>query len=205
MLAVAAFFFLLMLGPANPFKTVQGTMFQPDGPGPNSLQNHVVVAFHPPMLYLGYVGFTVVPFADRRADHWAGRRGMAHRDPPWTLSAWGFLSVGIVLERVVELRGARLGRLSGTPSNASFLPWLAGTAYLHSVMVQEHSGMLRVWNLSLLCATFSLTSARSSRGRACSTRLHTFSESQNRGVHPHLLPRSSCSDRSGSSGGEPIV
>ena len=160
MLLVALFFFYLMAGPANPFRN-----FSPppgfDGPGPNPLlQNHPLMAFHPPMLYLGYVGFTV-PFAFAIAALVTGRVGegwlLATRR--WTLIAWGFLTVGIILGAwwSYEVLGWG-GYWAWDPvENASFMPWLTGTAYLHSVLVQERRGMLRVWNISLLCATFSLT------------------------------------------------
>ncbi len=160
MLLVALFFFYLMAGPANPFRN-----FSPppgfDGPGPNPLlQNHPLMAFHPPMLYLGYVGFTV-PFAFAIAALVTGRVGegwlLATRR--WTLIAWGFLTAGIILGAwwSYEVLGWG-GYWAWDPvENASFMPWLTGTAYLHSVLVQERRGMLRVWNISLLCATFSLT------------------------------------------------
>jgi len=160
MFVVALFFFGLLIGPANPFKS-----FSPpvgfDGPGPNPLlQNHPLMAFHPPMLYLGYVGFTV-PFAFAIAALVTGRvgEGWLVATRRWTLIAWGFLTVGIVLGSwwSYEVLGWG-GYWAWDPvENASFLPWLTGTAYLHSVMVQERRGMLRVWNLSLLCATFALT------------------------------------------------
>jgi len=157
---VAAFFFGLMLGPANPFRTVAGAI-PTDGPGPNPLlQNHPLVAFHPPMLYLGYVGFTI-PFAFAVAALVTGRvgEGWLVETRRWTLFAWGFLTLGIVLGAwwSYEVLGWG-GFWAWDPvENASFLPWLTGTAYVHSVMVQERRGMLRVWNLSLLMATFSLT------------------------------------------------
>ena len=160
MLVVCIFFFWLLVGPANPFKS-----FSPpvgfDGPGPNPLlQNHPLMAFHPPMLYLGYVGFTV-PFAFAIAALVTGRVGegwlLATRR--WTLIAWGFLTAGIILGSwwSYEVLGWG-GYWAWDPvENASFMPWLTGTAYLHSVLVQERRGMLRVWNISLLCATFALT------------------------------------------------
>jgi cytochrome c-type biogenesis protein CcmF len=160
MLVVAAFFFALMLGPANPFKELSGAV-PADGPGPNPLlQNHPLMAIHPPMLYLGYVGFTV-PFAFAVAALVTGRvgEGWLSVTRRWTLLAWGFLSAGIVLGAwwSYEVLGWG-GYWAWDPvENASFLPWLTGTAYLHSVVVQERRGMLRVWNLSLLAATFSLT------------------------------------------------
>jgi cytochrome c-type biogenesis protein CcmF len=160
MFAVCAFFFLLMLFPANPFETVSVTPGY-DGPGPNPLlQEHLLMAFHPPMLYLGYVGFTV-PFAFAVAALVTGRlgEGWLVETRRATLLAWGFLTVGIILGAWWSYEVLGWGGYWGWDpvENASLLPWLTGTAYLHSVMVQERRGMLRVWNLSLLCATFSLT------------------------------------------------
>ena len=160
MFAVTAFFFALMLGPANPFSRVSGAI-PLDGPGPNPLlQNHPLMVIHPPMLYAGYVGFTV-PFAFAVAALVTGRlgEGWLVETRRWTLFAWGFLSVGIVLGAwwSYEVLGWG-GYWAWDPvENASFIPWLCATAYIHSVMVQERRGMLRVWNLSLLLATFSLT------------------------------------------------
>jgi len=160
MFAVGAFFFGLMLGPANPFTKVSGTI-PVDGPGPNPLlQNHPLMIVHPPLLYAGYVGFTV-PFAFAVAALVTGRlgEGWLLETRRWTLLAWGFLSIGIVLGAwwSYEVLGWG-GYWAWDPvENASFLPWLCGTAFLHSVMVQERRGMLRVWNLSLVLATFSLT------------------------------------------------
>jgi len=157
---VAGFFFALMAGPANPFRVIHGTI-PTDGPGPNPLlQNHPLVAFHPPMLYLGYVGFTI-PFAFAVAALVTGRlgEGWLVETRRWTLFAWGFLTIGIILGAwwSYEVLGWG-GYWAWDPvENASFIPWLCATAYLHSVMVQERRGMLRIWNLSLLLATFSLT------------------------------------------------
>lgn len=188
MLLVALFFFYLMAGPANPFRN-----FSPppgfDGPGPNPLlQNHPLMAFHPPMLYLGYVGFTV-PFAFAIAALITGRVGegwlLATRR--WTLIAWGFLTVGIILGAwwSYEVLGWG-GYWAWDPvENASFMPWLTGTAYLHSVLVQERRGMLRVWNISLLCATFSLTILGTFITRSgVLESVHAFTSS---GIGPSLL------------------
>ena len=160
MLVVCLFFFLLMLGPANPFTQVQVPAGY-DGPGPNPLlQEHILMAFHPPMLYLGFVGFTV-PFAFAIAALATGRlgEGWLIETRRATLVAWGFLTIGIILGAWWSYEVLGWGGFWGWDpvENASLLPWLTGTAYLHSVMVQERRGMLRVWNLSLLCATFSLT------------------------------------------------
>ncbi len=157
---VSAFFFMLLMTVANPFETWSPPAGY-DGPGPNPLlQNHVLMAFHPPMLYLGYVGFTV-PFAFSIAALVTGRLGegwlIAVRR--WTLASWGFLSIGIILGAwwSYEVLGWG-GYWSWDPvENASFLPWLTATAFIHSMMVQERRGILRVWNLSLISATFALT------------------------------------------------
>ena len=158
MFVVMAFFALLSFGPADPFATAVPTA---DGPGPNPLlQNHVLVLFHPPILYLGYVGFTV-PFAFAIAALITGRvgEGWLMETRRWALFSWAFLTIGILLGGwwSYEVLGWS-GVWAWDPvENASFLPWLTGTAYIHSVLVQERRGMLRVWNLSLLVATFALT------------------------------------------------
>ena len=157
---IGAFFFFLMAGPARPFVPFDAPPGF-DGPGPNVLlQNHVLMAVHPPMLYLGYVGFSV-PFAFAVAALVTGRvgEGWLVETRRWTLFAWGFLTAGIFLGAwwSYEVLGWG-GYWAWDPvENASFLPWLTGTAYIHSVMVQERRGLLRVWNLTLLCATFALT------------------------------------------------
>jgi cytochrome c-type biogenesis protein CcmF len=181
MLVVSSFFFLLLLFPANPFHS-----FDPppgfDGPGPNPLlQNHPLMAFHPPMLYLGIVGFTV-PFAFAVAALATGRvgEGWLLETRRWTLFAWGFLTVGIVLGAWWSYEVLNWGGYWGWDpvENAVLLPWLTGTAYLHSVMVQERRGMLRVWNLSLLCATFSLTILATFLTRSgVIASVHSFTES----------------------------
>lgn len=157
---VSTFFFFLVLGPANPFVAFDAPPGF-EGPGPNPLlQEHVLMAVHPPMLYLGYVGFTV-PFAFAIAALITGRvgEGWLLETRRWTLVAWGFLTAGIILGAWWAYEVLGWGGYWGWDpvENASLLPWLTGTAYLHSVMVQERRGMLRVWNLSLLCATFALT------------------------------------------------
>ena len=159
MFAVMAFFALLSFGPADPFANgVPGRNF---GPGPNPLlQNHVLVLFHPPILYLGYVGMTV-PFAFAIAALATGRvgEGWLMETRRWALFSWAFLTIGILLGGwwSYEVLGWS-GVWAWDPvENASLLPWLTATAYIHSVLVQERRGMLRVWNLSLLVATFSLT------------------------------------------------
>jgi cytochrome c-type biogenesis protein CcmF len=159
-LSVALFFFVFMAAAANPFKLVDGTI-PLDGRGPNPLlQNHPLMAFHPPMLYLGYVGFTI-PFAFAMAALITGRFGEGWLEDTrrTTLVAWGFLSVGIVLGAWWSYEVLGWGGYWGWDpvENASLLPWLTATAFIHSVIVQERRGMLRVWNISLVLATFCLT------------------------------------------------
>jgi cytochrome c-type biogenesis protein CcmF len=186
-LAVALFFFALMLGPANPFRTLATVPL--DGRGPNALlQNHPLMAFHPPMLYLGYVGFTV-PFSFAIAALITGRfgEGWLADTRRATLVAWGFLSVGIILGAwwSYEVLGWG-GYWAWDPvENASLLPWLTGTAFIHSVIVQERRGMLRVWNLSLVIATFCLTILGTFLTRSgILNSVHSFTES---GIGPWLL------------------
>ncbi len=160
MFCVAAFFVGLMVGPANPFARVAGVA-PAHGAGPNALlQDNPLVAIHPPMLYLGFVGFTV-PFAFAVGMLATGRVGDRWQVETrrFTLVAWTFLSVGIVLGAWWSYQVLGWGGFwAWDPvENAALLPWLCGTAYLHSVLVQERRGLLRVWNLSLSVATFSLT------------------------------------------------
>jgi cytochrome c-type biogenesis protein CcmF len=159
-LVVAGFFFVFMTVAANPFRPVEGPV-PADGRGPNPLlQNHPLMAFHPPLLYLGYVGFTV-PFAFAIAALVTGRfgEGWLAEVRRTTLLAWGFLTAGIVLGAWWSYEVLGWGGYWGWDpvENASLLPWLTGTAFVHSVMTQERRGMLRAWNLSLVLATFCLT------------------------------------------------
>jgi cytochrome c-type biogenesis protein CcmF len=185
---VAAFFFGLMLGPADPFTHVVGAI-PTNGPGPNSLlQNNPLVLIHPPMLYLGLVGFTL-PFAFAIASLITGRldedwQGETRR---WTLFAWAFLSMGILLGAWWSYQVLGWGGFWGWDpvENAALLPWLVGTAYLHSVMVQQRRGLLRIWNLSLVVAAFSLTILGTFLTRSGVIQsVHSFSEST---IGPLLL------------------
>jgi cytochrome c-type biogenesis protein CcmF len=185
---VAAFFFGLMLGPSDPFKHVVGPI-PTNGPGPNSLlQDNPLVLIHPPMLYLGLVGFTL-PFAFAIASLITGRldedwQGETRR---WTLFAWAFLTMGILLGAWWSYQVLGWGGFwGGDPvENAALLPWLVGTAYLHSVMVQQRRGLLRIWNLSLVVAAFSLTILGTFLTRSGVTQsVHSFSDST---IGPLLL------------------
>ena len=159
MLGVGVFFYLLLIGPADPFLLVSPAPL--DGPGPNPLlQNHILMAVHPPLLYLGYVGMTV-PFAFAAGALLSGRLDdtWIRETRRWTITAWMFLSLAIMMGMwwSYEVLGWG-GYWAWDPvENASFMPWLTATAFLHSVMVQERRDMLRVWNLSLIVSTFLLT------------------------------------------------
>lgn len=156
---VAAFFFGMMATVANPFQTVSPV--PTDGPGPNPLlQNHLMMAIHPPLLYLGFVGFTV-PFAFGIAALLLGETGASwlERTRRSSLLAWSFLTAGIVVGGwwSYEVLGWG-GFWAWDPvENASFMPWLLGTAFIHSSVVQRRRGMLQAWNFSLVIATFAFT------------------------------------------------
>jgi cytochrome c-type biogenesis protein CcmF len=154
---VGTFFALLLVFVASPFATQAAAA---DGAGLNPSLQNPYMAIHPPMLYLGYVGLTV-PFAfamgallARRTDErWivATRR--------WTLAAWAFLGIGQLLGAhwaYVEIGWG--GYYAWDPvENAALMPWLAATAFLHSVMIQEKRGMLKVWNVLLVVLAFCLS------------------------------------------------
>ncbi|CAB4813137.1 MAG: heme lyase CcmF/NrfE family subunit [Actinobacteria bacterium] len=187
MFVVCMFFFVLTLGPADAFQ--RGALGVTSGPGPNPLlQNHILVLFHPPILYLGYVGMTV-PFAFAIAALITGRVGerWLSETRRFALFAWGFLTIGIILGGwwSYEVLGWS-GVWGWDPvENASLLPWLTGTAYIHSVLVQERRGMLRVWNLTLLVSTFALTILGTFLTRSGVIKsVHAFS---NGSIGPYLL------------------
>jgi cytochrome c-type biogenesis protein CcmF len=154
---VAAFFLLLMVGWENPFDTVANP--PAEGNGLNPLLRHPAMMIHPPMLYTGYVGFAI-PFAYAVGALVTRRTGAdwIRATRRFTLIAWMFLGTGIMLGALwsyTELGWG--GYWAWDPvENASLMPWLVGTAFLHSIMVQEKRGMLRIWNASLICATFVL-------------------------------------------------
>ena len=154
---VGGFFLLLMVGWENPFDTL--AMPPAEGAGLNPLLRHPAMMIHPPMLYTGYVGFSI-PFAFAIGALIARRTGAdwIRATRRFALIAWTFLGTGIMLGALwsyTELGWG--GYWAWDPvENASLMPWLVGTAFLHSIMVQEKRGMLKVWNVSLICATFTL-------------------------------------------------
>jgi cytochrome c-type biogenesis protein CcmF len=155
---VTAFFVCVMLFAANPFERLPFT--PPDGRGLNPQLQNPGMIIHPPMLYLGYISITI-PFAFAVAALLSKRldTGWIHAIRKWTLVSWLFLSVGITLGMwwaYVELGWG--GYWAWDPvENASLLPWLTMTAFLHSVMIQEKRGMLKKWNLGLIAGTFLLS------------------------------------------------
>lgn len=159
LLGISAFFLLMMLGPADPF--VRLPLRPADGRGLNPLlQNHALMAVHPPFLYLGYVGFAV-PYALAMASLLKGQGDDAWWTAarPWALFAWTSLTAGLFLGARWSYDVLGWGGYWGWDpvENAAFLPWLVGTALLHSAMVQSRRGQMRLWNLALVVLTFLLT------------------------------------------------
>jgi cytochrome c-type biogenesis protein CcmF len=157
--AVQVFFLLLVNFPAPPFALVQGAV-PADGFGLNPLLQYPEMVIHPPMLYLGYVGFTV-PFAFALGAlmmRYPGEKWI-HITRRWTMVTWLFLTCGIFLGAhwAYSVLGWG-GYWAWDPvENASLMPWLTGTAFLHSVMMQEKRGMMKNWNVWLIFSTFLLS------------------------------------------------
>jgi cytochrome c-type biogenesis protein CcmF len=156
--AVQVFFFSLINFAANPFGLVTGTI-PADGNGLNPLLQYPEMVIHPPMLYLGYVGVTV-PFAFALGAlimKYPGEKWI-HITRRWTMVAWLFLTCGIFLGAHWAYEVLGWGGYWGWDpvENASLLPWLTMTAFLHSVMMQEKRGMMKMWNMWLIFTTFLL-------------------------------------------------
>ncbi len=157
--AVQVFFLLILNFAAHPFAVMQGGV-PPDGSGLNPLLQYPEMVIHPPMLYLGYVGFTV-PFAFALGAlimKYPGEKWI-HITRRWTMVTWCFLTIGVFLGAHWAYSVLGWGGYWGWDpvENASLMPWLTGTAFLHSVMMQEKRGMLKVWNMVLIFATFLLS------------------------------------------------
>ena len=160
--AMLSFFLALVTtAAADPFTRIAADAVPLDGNGPNALlQNHPLMALHPPLLYLGYV-LTSVPFAYAIAalilgetnDRWLTETRKA------ALASWALLGVGIIAGAWWSYAVLGWGGYwAWDPvENAAIMPWLTATAYLHSVMVEEKRRLLRTWNIALVIATFSLT------------------------------------------------
>jgi cytochrome c-type biogenesis protein CcmF len=156
--AVQVFFLMLVNFAAHPFAIVTGTI-PADGNGLNPLLQYPEMVIHPPMLYLGYVGVTV-PFAFALSAlimKYPGEKWI-QITRRWTMVTWLFLTCGIFLGMHWAYSVLGWGGYWGWDpvENASLLPWLTGTAFLHSVMMQEKRGMMKMWNMWLIFTTFFL-------------------------------------------------
>ncbi|MFZ0661116.1 MAG: heme lyase CcmF/NrfE family subunit [Acidobacteriaceae bacterium] len=155
---VQIFFLLLLNFAAMPFSLASGPV-RADGFGLNPLLQYPEMVLHPPLLYLGYVGFTV-PFAFALGAlmmRYPGEKWI-HITRRWTMVTWLFLTCGIFMGAHWAYAVLGWGGYWGWDpvENASLMPWLVGTAFLHSVMMQEKRGMMKTWNVWLIFATFML-------------------------------------------------
>jgi cytochrome c-type biogenesis protein CcmF len=176
---VQVFYLILINGPARPFASLANPPSDGRGPAP-LLQNHPLMAVHPPFLYLGFIGFTV-PFAfgiaallaGQGSDQWVS---LIRR---WTLVVWCFLTVGLTLGALWSYSVLGWGGYwAWDPvENVALLPWLMSTAFLHSVMLQERRGMARLWNIALVIGAFSLMTFGTflTRGNVLSS-VHAFAQ-----------------------------
>ncbi len=162
LMVTQAFFLLLITVPLSPFEVLAvGKEITPvgDGNGLNPLLQYWTMAIHPPTLYLGYVGF-IVPFAFAMGSLLTRQPGDAwiHTTRRWALVTWLFQSTGVLLGAGWAYAVLGWGGYWGWDpvENASLLPWITATAFLHSVMMQEKKGMMKVWNMVLVSATFFL-------------------------------------------------
>src|SRR5665213_2638018 len=157
--AIQIFFLLLLCVGAPPFSIHPGAV-PADGAGLNPLLQYPEMVMHPPLLYLGYVGFSV-PFAFALGAlmmRYPGEKWI-HITRRWTMVTWLFLTVGIFMGAHWAYSVLGWGGYWGWDpvENASLMPWLTGTAFLHSVMMQEKRGMMKNWNVWLIFSTFLLT------------------------------------------------
>jgi len=155
---ILCFLLVLLLGWSNPLD-LQATI-PAEGRGLNPLLQHIAMVIHPPSLYLGFIGFSV-PFAFAIAGMIRGKldNEWVLTTRRWTLVSWYFLSMGLILggQWAYEELGWG-GFWAWDPvENAAFMPWLTGTAFLHSVMIQEKRNMLKIWNVVLSIITYGLT------------------------------------------------
>ena len=156
---IQVFFLTVLNFAAPPFSLYQGAL-PDDGNGLNPLLQYPEMAIHPPMLYLGYVGFSI-PFCFALGAlmmRYPGEKWI-QVTRVWTMVTWAFLTVGIFLGMHWAYAVLGWGGYWGWDpvENASFMPWLTGTAFLHSVMMQEKRGMMKSWNVWLIFSTFLLT------------------------------------------------
>jgi cytochrome c-type biogenesis protein CcmF len=176
--AIAVFFLIMLVAPADPFTRLPET--PADGNGLNPLLQSPGMLIHPPLLYTGFVGFSI-PFAFAMAALLSGRldESWFTASRRWTLFAWSALSIGIVLGGAwayTELGWG--GYWAWDPvENASFMPWLTATAFLHSVVIQEKRRMFKVWNVVLILLTYVLAVFGTFLTRSgILSSIHTFTE-----------------------------
>jgi cytochrome c-type biogenesis protein CcmF len=162
LMSVQLFFNMLISFSVSPFEVLvqgRGIVDVGDGQGLNPLLQYWTMVIHPPILYLGYVGFTV-PFAFAMASLISKQKGeeWIHTTRRWSIVTWFFQSTGILLGAGWAYAVLGWGGYWGWDpvENASLLPWLTATAFLHSVMMQEKKGMMKVWNMVLVASTFFL-------------------------------------------------
>src|SRR3984893_10452858 len=162
LMSTETFFLILISFVLSPFSVLiagRGNIVEGMGKGLNPLLQYWTMVIHPPMLYLGYVGFTV-PFAFAMGSLITRQPGEAwiHTTRRWTLVTWLFQSIGVCLGMAWAYHVLGWGGdWAWDPvENASLLPWISGTAFLHSVMMQEKKGMMKVWNMVLVSTTFFL-------------------------------------------------
>ena len=180
-LTVQLFFLILTNFITNPFEPTNADFIVANGLGLNPLLQNLTMAIHPPVLYLGFVGFTI-PFAFTVAALLTNEKGSlwVRSIRRWSLVTWLALSSGIMLGgwwAYQELGWG--GYWAWDPvENASFMPWLTGTAFLHSIIIQEKKNMLRVWNTILIMLTFALTIFGTFLTRSgVMSSVHSFTES----------------------------
>jgi cytochrome c-type biogenesis protein CcmF len=178
-------FLALIVFLSNPFERIFPIPL--DGKDLNPLLQDPAMVVHPPMLYLGYVGFSI-PFAFAMAALFSGRLGeeWIKVTQRWTLFAWMALTTGILMGGYWAYYELGWGGYWGWDpvENASFMPWLVGTAFLHSVMVQEKRKMFKVWNLFLIIVTFSLSLIGTFLVRSgVLSSVHTFATDPGRGLY----------------------
>ena len=159
LLALTAFFALIVVGPGNPWGRLSPVPL--DGPGPNPLlQDHPLMAFHPPLLYLGFVGLAV-PFALTVDALVRGGLddGWLRLTRRWTLGPWTLLTLGLIAGAWWSYAVLGWGGYWGWDpvENVALLPWLTATAFIHSAMVGRRGGLLMTWNVALVTASFALT------------------------------------------------
>jgi cytochrome c-type biogenesis protein CcmF len=191
MMTTLSFFVAMITFVASPFKVLmigKGIFEAPDGNGLSPLLQWWTMAIHPPFLYLGYVGFTV-PFAFAMASLLTKQPGEAwiHTTRRWAIVTWLFQSTGVSLGMYWAYTVLGWGTYwSWDPvENASLMPWITATAFLHSVMMQEKKGMMKVWNMVLVSATFLLSILGTTLTRTgLVSSVHAFAQSP---VKPYFM------------------